>query len=162
MSRLVTAAPVSGDAMRHVLACFATGVVVITADGAGGPAGMAVSSFTSVSLDPPLVLFCASHTSTTWPVIRAAGHFCANVLAADQEHLARGFAARGDRYLGVSHRRGASGAPVLDGVHAWVDCEIAAEHDAGDHVVVIGRVLDLGADPARSPLLFYRSSYRLL
>jgi len=154
--------PVTSDAVRSAMACFATGVVVITASGPSGPVGMAVNSFTSVSLDPPLVLFCASHSSNTWPWIKAAGHFCANVLSARQEGLARAFAARGDRYLGVAHHRGVSGAPVLDNAHAHVDCEIAEEHDAGDHIVVFGRVLDVSMDWGRSPLLFYRSRYWLL
>jgi 3-hydroxy-9,10-secoandrosta-1,3,5(10)-triene-9,17-dione monooxygenase reductase component len=156
------AVPVTSDAVRRAMACFATGVVVVTANGPSGPVGMAVNSFTSVSLDPPLVLFCASRSSNTWPWIKAAGHFCANVLSAHQEGLARVFAERGDRYLGVAHHRGVSGAPVLDCIHAHVDCEIAEEHDAGDHIVVIGRVLDVSMDAARSPLLFYRSRYRRL
>src|SRR5690606_11869899 len=85
------------DDLRGVMACFATGVAVITAAEPGRPpVGMAVNSFVSVSLEPPLVLFCAAHTSSTWPAIRAAGHFCANVLAAGQEELARAFARKGD------------------------------------------------------------------
>lgn len=152
---------VAGDELRGVMACFATGVVVVTADRPDGPVGMAVNSFVSVSLDPPLVLFCAAHTSSTWPAIRAAGHFCANVLAAGQEELARAFARKGDRFAGVAHTPGVTGAPVLRDVHAHVECKIVDTYEAGDHTVVLGRVVDLGADTEAAPLLFYRSSYRL-
>ncbi|MEV0589947.1 flavin reductase family protein [Nonomuraea cavernae] len=153
---------IAGDDLRGAMACFATGVVVVTAaPPEGGPVGMAVNSFVSVSLDPPLVLFCAGNGSTTWPAIHAAGHFCANVLSADQEGLARGFARKGDRFAGVSHTPGITGAPVLTAVHAHLECEIADTHEAGDHTLVIGRVLDLALDQRASPLLFYRSSYRL-
>jgi 3-hydroxy-9,10-secoandrosta-1,3,5(10)-triene-9,17-dione monooxygenase reductase component len=152
---------VAGDELRGVMACFATGVVVVTADRPDGPVGMAVNSFVSVSLDPPLVLFCAAHTSSTWPAIRAAGHFCANVLAADQEALARRFAAKGDRFAGVTYSPGVTGAPVLENVHAHLECRIVATYEAGDHTLVLGRVLDLGADEDAAPLLFYRSRYRL-
>jgi 3-hydroxy-9,10-secoandrosta-1,3,5(10)-triene-9,17-dione monooxygenase reductase component len=155
-------AAVTGELMRATMGCFATGVVIITALGAGTPVGMAVSSFVSVSLDPPLVLFSAGQTSTTWPQIRQAGHFCANVLTARQEHLARRFAGRGDRYAGVSYGRAVTGAPVLSGVHAYADCQIVDEHAAGDHTLVIGRVLELHRDAEALPLLFYRSRYRPL
>jgi flavin reductase (DIM6/NTAB) family NADH-FMN oxidoreductase RutF len=153
---------VTGAQLRSTLGHFATGVVVITAPGPTGPVGMAVNSFTSVSLDPPLVLFCAATTSTTWPHVQAAGAFCVNVLAADQEELARGFAGSGDRYRGVTHRRGRNGAAILDGVLAYVDCEICAEYPAGDHVLVLGKVLDFACVPESEPLVFFRSSYRRL
>ncbi|MFI6456197.1 flavin reductase family protein [Streptosporangium amethystogenes] len=152
---------IAGDDLRGVMACFATGVVVVTASGTGGPVGMAVNSFVSVSLDPPLVLFCAAHTSTTWPAIQAAGHFCANVLSADQEELARQFARRGNRFAGVPHAPGTTGAPVLNDVHAHVECTIVDTYEAGDHTLVLGRVLELAADDEAAPLLFYRSAYRL-
>ncbi|MEV4380957.1 flavin reductase family protein [Streptosporangium sp. NPDC049644] len=152
---------IAGDDLRGVMACFATGVVVVTASGTDGPVGMAVNSFVSVSLDPPLVLFCAAHTSTTWPAIQAAGHFCANVLSADQEELARQFARRGDRFAGVPHTSGTTGAPVLGDVHAHVECTIVDTYEAGDHTLVLGRVLELAADDEAAPLLFYRSAYRL-
>jgi len=155
-------AGITGDMIRATMGCFVTGVVVVTATGPDGPVGMAVNSFVSVSLDPPLVLFCASRTSTTWPHIRRTGHFCANVLTARQEHLARRFAGHGDRYSGVTYAQGTTGAPILDGVHAYADCKIVDEHEAGDHTVVIGRVVELHSDLAAAPLLFYRSGYRPL
>jgi flavin reductase (DIM6/NTAB) family NADH-FMN oxidoreductase RutF len=158
----VKAAPmIAGEDLRGVMACFATGVVVVTASRPDGPVGMAVNSFVSVSLDPPLVLFCAAHSSSTWPAIRAAGHFCANVLTADQEGLARKFARKGDRFAGVAHSPGVTGAPVLEDVHAHLECTIVETYEAGDHTLVLGRVLDLGANQDAAPLLFYRSAYRL-
>jgi flavin reductase (DIM6/NTAB) family NADH-FMN oxidoreductase RutF len=153
---------VTAERLRAMLGHFATGVVVVTAPGPAGPVGMAVNSFTSVSLDPPLVLFCAATTSTTWPHVQAAGAFCVNVLSADQEHLARNFAGSGDRYRGVAHRRGRSGGVILDGVLAYIDCEIHAEHPAGDHALVVGKVLDFACRPDVEPLVFFRSSYRRL
>lgn len=153
-----------GAAFREVLGQFATGVAVVTATADGEPVGMAVNSFTSVSLDPPLVLFCAARTSTTWPSIRAAGRFAVNILAEHQEDVSRLFATRGaDRFGAVDWHLGASGAPVLDDLLAFVDCVIESEHDAGDHVIVIGRVLDLGIRAERGPLLFHGGGYgRLL
>lgn len=153
---------IAADELRDVMACFATGVAVVTAAHPDGPVGMVVNSFVSVSLDPPLVLFCAAHTSSTWPVIRATGHFCANVLAAHQEELARRFARRCDRFAGVAYTSGRTGAPVLREVHAHIECKIVETYEAGDHTLVLGRVVDLAANTDVSPLLFYRSAYRLI
>ncbi|MBB2502999.1 flavin reductase family protein [Amycolatopsis echigonensis] len=135
---------------------FATGVVAVTAP---GPVGMVVSSFTSVSLDPPLVLFCAGNESATWPRIRDSGQFCANVLAAGQESIARQFSGPGDRYRGIGYLPGPHGSPLLNDVHACVDCEIVAEYPGGDHTIVVGRVrhLDIGRDTV--PLVFHRSRF---
>lgn len=147
-------------AFRTVLGHFATGVVVVTAEDDGEPVGMACNSFTSVSLEPPLVLFCAAKTSTTWPRIQRAGAWCANVLAEEDEELCRLFAQKGvDRFARVTHRPGATGAPVLDRALAFVDCRTEAEHDAGDHVIVVGRVVELGHQVEGRPLLFYRGGY---
>jgi len=153
-----------GAAFREVLGQFATGVTVVTAMTADEPVGMAVNSFTSVSLDPPLVLFCAARGSTTWPRIRAAGRFAVNILGEHQEDVSRLFATKGtDRFSSVSWHVGSSGAPVLDDVLAYVDCTIEAEHPAGDHVIVVGRVLDLGICADCGPLLFHGGGYgRLL
>ncbi|OJY50190.1 flavin reductase family protein [Pseudonocardia sp. 73-21] len=153
--------PVSPAVMRDVLGHFVSGIVVITADGPDGPLGFTCQSFASLSLDPPLVNFSPARTSSTWPRIREVGTFCINVLAADHQHVSAGFARSGvDKFEGVDWRPApASGAPVLDGVSAWVDCELWAEHDGGDHTIAVGRVLDLGADATRLPLLFYRGRY---
>jgi len=146
---------------RQVLGHFPTGVTVITAASPDGPVGLAVGSFASVSLDPPLVAFFANRTSSTWPRIEAAGSFCVNVLGADQEEVCRRFATkRDDKFVGLGWRPAASGAPLLDGVLAWIDCDIEGVSEAGDHVAVMGRVreLEVGADTA-GPLLFYRGGY---
>src|SRR4051794_21611622 len=145
--------------MREVLGTFATGVVIVTALGAG-PLGFTCQSFVSVSLEPPLVSFNPARTSTTWPLIREVGKFCVNVLAHDQHELSELFALPGaDRFAAVTWAASPLGAPVLDGVSAWIDCELAAEHDAGDHTIVLGAVRNLEADPARFPLIYYRSRY---
>ena len=120
------------------------------------------SRFASLSLDPPLISFAPARTSSTWPQIRDIGTFCVNVLAADHRELSVGFARSGqtvDKFAGVDWCPAPSGAPVLEGVSAWIDCTLWAEHDGGDHTIVVGRVLDLGADPSRLPLLFYRGGY---
>ena len=146
---------------RHVLGHFPTGVVVVTAmREESGPVGMAVGSFTSVSLDPPLVAFLPDRSSTSFPKIRAAGSFCINVLADDQEHVCRAFAARGgNKYGQATWQRAGSGAPVLDGVVAWIDCDIEQILEAGDHYIVLGRVRDLAVQNTTSPLLFFRGGY---
>jgi 3-hydroxy-9,10-secoandrosta-1,3,5(10)-triene-9,17-dione monooxygenase reductase component len=156
--------PVSAVVMRDVLGHFVSGIVVVTAITPDGPSGFTCQSFASLSLDPPLVSFAPARTSTTWPRIRAVGIFCVNVLAADHQELSTGFArsagnARVDKFAGVAWRPGPSGAPVLEGVSAWIDCTLWNEYDGGDHTIAVGRVLDLGADPARLPLLYYRGRY---
>jgi 3-hydroxy-9,10-secoandrosta-1,3,5(10)-triene-9,17-dione monooxygenase reductase component len=163
MSGPTRAPAVSPATLREVLGHFATGVVIVTAQGRDGrPLGFTCQSFVSLSLDPPLVSFAPSRTSTTWPRIREVGAFCVNVLAADHTELSTGFARPGsavDKFDGVAWCPSPSGAPVLEGVAAWVDCTLWAEHDGGDHTIAVGRVNDLGADPDRLPLLFYRGAY---
>ncbi|MBA3303143.1 MAG: flavin reductase family protein [Actinomycetota bacterium] len=145
---------------RTVLGHFPTGVVVVTAVGAGGPVGMAVGSFTSVSLDPPLVAFCPDLRSTTWPTIREVRLFCANVLSEDQEDVCRVFATKGgDKFAGVGWHPASTGSPRLTGVLAWIDCEIDTVHDAGDHQICVGKVRELGVERAGGPLVFYRGGY---
>jgi flavin reductase (DIM6/NTAB) family NADH-FMN oxidoreductase RutF len=146
--------------MREVLGHFASGIVVVTAAPADGPAGFTCQSFTSLSLEPPLVSFAPARTSTTWPRIRPVGAFCVNVLAVDQEQFSVGFARSGvDKFVGIGWRPAPSGSPVLPGVSAWIDCSFWAEHDGGDHTIAIGLVRDLGADADRPPLLYYRGRY---
>jgi 3-hydroxy-9,10-secoandrosta-1,3,5(10)-triene-9,17-dione monooxygenase reductase component len=145
---------------RTVLGHFATGVVLVTAVDGDEPVGMACNSFTSVSLDPPLVLFCAAKSSTTWPRIQAAGKWAANFLDDDGEEICRLFAQKGaDRFARVSYTSGRSGAPILEDALAYVDCETVVEHDAGDHVIVVGSVVELGYQAEGKPLLFYRGGY---
>jgi 3-hydroxy-9,10-secoandrosta-1,3,5(10)-triene-9,17-dione monooxygenase reductase component len=145
---------------RQVLGHYATGVTIITALDGGQPYGLAANSFTSVSLDPPLVSFCAAHSSTTWPHIRAARHFCVNLLGEDQEELCRLFAVSGgEKFAGIGWKKAATGAPVIHDVLGWLDCSIEAEHEAGDHVIVVGRVHDLDVAHEGHPLLFFRGGY---
>ncbi|GII60547.1 monooxygenase [Sphaerisporangium krabiense] len=147
---------------RNVLGRFATGVVAITAmdPATGEPAGIAVNSFTSVSLDPPLVAFCVAHTSSTWPRLRQAGRVCVNVLADHHEDVSRQLAAKGtDKFAGLAWTSSPGGHPLIDEALAWIDCSIEAEHPAGDHLIVVARVHDLGTHADRGPLLFFRGSY---
>ncbi len=146
--------------MRDGLGHFASGVTVVTAAGPDGPLGFTCQSFSSLSLDPPLVAIAPARTSTTWPRLRDVGRFCVNVLAEDQSDLSAAFARSGvDKFAGVPWRPSPHGSPVLDGVVAWIDCTLWAEYDGGDHTIVAARVLDLGADPDRRPLLFHRGAY---
>lgn len=146
--------------MRDVLGHFASGLVVVTASGPDGPMGYTCQSFSSLSLNPPLVSFSPARTSSTWPRIRSVGRFCVNVLAVDHEDVSVAFARSGtDKFAGVSWRPSPHGAPMLDGVCAWIDCMLADEFDGGDHTIVVGRVVDLAADPSRTPLLFHRGGY---
>jgi 3-hydroxy-9,10-secoandrosta-1,3,5(10)-triene-9,17-dione monooxygenase reductase component len=145
---------------RQVLGQLPTGVAVITAHGRGGPIGMAVNSLTSVSLDPPLVLFCPARTSTTWPGVREVGRFCVNVMAGHHEEVTRRFAAsQTDRFAGVSYSDRAGG-PGLHNALAWIECETADEHEAGDHTIVVARVVAIeAASEDFEPLIFFRGSY---
>jgi flavin reductase (DIM6/NTAB) family NADH-FMN oxidoreductase RutF/DNA-binding IclR family transcriptional regulator len=146
---------------RTVLGRFPTGVVVVTAMSGQGPVGMAVGSFTSVSLDPPMVAFLPDRRSRTAALIREAGTFCVNVLSAEQAELCRRFAASGaDKFAGVAWQPAeVSGAPRLAAAVAWIDCDVAAVHDAGDHHIVVGDVRGLGLLEPGDPLLFYQGGY---
>jgi flavin reductase (DIM6/NTAB) family NADH-FMN oxidoreductase RutF len=145
--------------MRRVLGQFATGVTIVTGSHEGEPVGFACQSFTSVSLDPPLVLFCPAHTSRSWPLIRAGGVFTVNVLAEDQLELCKAFATSGgDKFEGTAWHDTPWG-PCLDDVLATVHCEIDAVHAAGDHDVVIGHVRQLITHREAGPLLFFRGQF---
>jgi 3-hydroxy-9,10-secoandrosta-1,3,5(10)-triene-9,17-dione monooxygenase reductase component len=145
---------------RRVLGHYPTGVCVVTAMSGGEPCGMAVGSFTSVSLDPPLVAFLPAKSSTSWPKIRDCGRFCVNVLAEHQEEIGRVFAASGiDRFATVAWECNARGLPALTGATAWIDCDLHAVHDAGDHHIVLGRVRELDITAAARPLIFFQGGY---
>ncbi len=155
------AAP-TGDVahVREVLGPFATGSVVITGGWEGAPAGLTCQSFVSLSLDPALVAFCPSKRSRSWERIERSGAFCANVLTEEQETVSRVFATSGaDKFRGVGWRAAETGSPILTDVLAWVDCRVEMRHDAGDHHIVVGRVVDLAASPRGRPLLAYRGGY---
>jgi flavin reductase (DIM6/NTAB) family NADH-FMN oxidoreductase RutF/DNA-binding IclR family transcriptional regulator len=147
--------------LRDVLGHYPTGVTVITAiDDEGSPCGMAVGSFTSVSLDPPLIAFLPAQTSTTFPRIRTAASFCVNILASDQEDVCRTFATPGlDKFANLDWSPCRSGAPVLRQALAWLDCTTETIHQAGDHFIVVGRVRELSVERAERPLIFHRGGY---
>ncbi|HWI71478.1 MAG TPA: flavin reductase family protein [Baekduia sp.] len=145
---------------RRVFSHLPTGVSVLTAHSADGPVGMAANSVTSVSLDPPLVLFCPAKSSTTWPAIRRSGAFCINVMASHHEAVTRAFATRGaNRFAAVRASNRPAGV-ALDGALAWIECRIQDEHDAGDHTIVVARLtaIEIASEPS-APLVFFRGVY---
>ena len=145
---------------RRVMGHVPTGVAVVTALHGGAPAGLTVGSFTSVSLDPPLVSFTVDRAARSWPSIEAAGAFCVNLLAHDQLHLCRVFSSREtEKFRGLSWRPAGSGAPIIEGVLAWIDCDVERILGAGDHHLVIGRVRALDAERPARPLVFFRGGY---
>lgn len=146
---------------RHVLSHVPTGVAVITGVAADGPAGLAVGTFTSISLEPPLVGFFCDRGSTSWPPIRETGSFCANVLAADQGDVSARFARKGGaKFEGLAWTAApATGSPVLEGVLAWLDCRIDREVELGDHTLVVGEPQELVVSRAGGPLVFFRGGY---
>lgn len=147
---------------REVLGRFASGVTVVTATSDGEPVGLTCQSFSSVSLNPPLVLFVPARSSRAWPRIQGAGGFCVNFLADGQSELSDTMASRGaDKFTDVDWTPSqATGSPVLAGTLGHVDCTIHAVHEAGDHLVVIGRVQDLVLGDGADPLLFFQGAYR--
>jgi len=156
-----TGPAIEPDLFRRVLGHFPTGVAVIAAIGSDGkPAGMAVGSFASASLDPPLVAFFSDKSSTSWVKMRAASSFCVNVLGHDQEDICRSFAVRGgDKFANVSWHPAPSGAPIVDGALAWIDCAPETVTEVGDHNLIVGRVLDLAVHGSSLPLLFFQGGY---
>jgi flavin reductase (DIM6/NTAB) family NADH-FMN oxidoreductase RutF/DNA-binding IclR family transcriptional regulator len=153
--------PIEGGHFRTVLGHFPTGVAVVTGmDADGKPAGLAVGSFSSVSLDPPLVAFMPDKKSTSWPKFRDSGSFCVNILGADQESVCRTFASKGgDKFAELTWKPAGSGSPRIDGVLAWIDCDMEVVHDAGDHYIVIGRVRELDIGTPALPLVFFQGGY---
>jgi flavin reductase (DIM6/NTAB) family NADH-FMN oxidoreductase RutF len=144
---------------RKVLGHYPTGVTVVTGlDAQGRPTGVTIGSFTSVSLDPPLVGFFPGRSSTTWPAIEPSGHFCVNVLGADQAELCWRFAKESDgRFDGVDWVPAPSGAPILPGTVAWIDCTIEQVDEVGDHWFVLGRVTEMAhADEVDDAMVFFR------
>jgi 3-hydroxy-9,10-secoandrosta-1,3,5(10)-triene-9,17-dione monooxygenase reductase component len=142
---------------RTVLGHFSTGIVVVTG---AGPVGMTVQSVASLSLEPPLVLFCPAKSSTTWPSIRQAGAFCVNILARDQQDLCTVFArSGGDKFHGVQWRSGITGAPILADTLAHAECQLVDVHEGGDHDIAIGQVVALDVQRHAQPLLFFRGQF---
>lgn len=146
---------------RDVLGTYPTGVCVITAvDADGHRSGLVVGSFTSISLDPPLVGFFPDKRSSTWPRIEKVGRFCVNVLGADQLELCKRFASRADdKFAELAHGHTPSGQPLFEDAIAWIDCRIDRIEDIGDHWLVVGAVEALGKRADGTPLLFFRGQY---
>jgi flavin reductase (DIM6/NTAB) family NADH-FMN oxidoreductase RutF len=149
------------DLLRHVLGHYPTGVAVITAHTEQGPVGMAMNSFTSLSLQPPLVLFCPAASSTTWPALREVGRIAINVLSAGQEAVSRQFASKsGDRFSEASWSVGENGAPLLHDALGWLECTVRTESAAGDHTVVIAEIERMNVHwEITEPLVFFRGRY---
>ncbi|MEV0598859.1 flavin reductase family protein [Streptomyces sp. NPDC050315] len=153
---------ISPTEFRRVLGHFCSGLTIVAGMSDGQPVGFTCQSFSSLSLDPPLVTFSVARTSTSWPRIRDTGAFCVSILTAAQEKACRAFAVSGaDKFAGVAWTPGpATGSPVIDGSLAWIDCGIEAVHPGGDHLIVVGRVRALQAAAAdAAPLLFYRAAF---
>jgi 3-hydroxy-9,10-secoandrosta-1,3,5(10)-triene-9,17-dione monooxygenase reductase component len=148
------------DQFKRAMSRFASGVTVVTGMEAGGPVGFTCQSFMSLSIDPPFVAVAPARTSTTWPRIARAGRFCVNVLGEQQEEVCRTFAVSGgNKFERVSWRPASeNGPPAIEGSLAWIDCEVALVHEAGDHELIVGRVLDLEVSEG-SPLIFFGSSF---
>lgn len=147
---------------RRVMGQYPTGVSVITsADENGYPvAGMTAGTFTSVSLDPPLVAFLPAKTSKSWPLIEATGRFCINVLSDTQTALSKSFSSSGgDKFAGVSWHLSQNGLPIIDDVIAWIECELHSVVDAGDHVIVLGQVTNMKHHTEGNPLVFHGGKF---
>jgi flavin reductase (DIM6/NTAB) family NADH-FMN oxidoreductase RutF len=153
--------PIDATRFRETLGHYPTGVAVVTAvTGDGTPDGMVVGTFSSVSLDPPLIAFFPASESRSFARLRSAPAFCVNVLASDQEPLCRQIAtSREDKFHAVDWRPGALGAPILEGAVSWVECTFEEVREAGDHFIVLGRVHDLAVERSTLPLLFFQGGY---
>jgi 3-hydroxy-9,10-secoandrosta-1,3,5(10)-triene-9,17-dione monooxygenase reductase component len=144
---------------REVLGHFATGVTIVTACEEGVPVGFSCQSFSALSLDPPMVLLAPAKSSTSWPRIAEAGAFCVNILADDQEAICLNFAVSGgDKFVGVEWTAGTTGAPVIAGALASIECTLGAIYEGGDHELVTGHVVAMEIGEG-SPLLFYRGGF---
>ncbi len=154
---------VSADEFRGACGRFATGVTVATVlDDQGAPHGLTVSSFTSVSLDPPLVLICVGHAATVIDAFRAAKHFGINVLSAEQRDLSDRFARKGfDRFDGLPWERGVQGVPLLPGALAQIECATHQRFVSGDHDIFVGRMVGARV-PGGDPLLYFAGGYRAI
>ncbi|MEU8380664.1 flavin reductase family protein [Streptosporangium sp. NPDC048865] len=161
MTETLSGRAVDAERFRQALAVHAAGVVVVTAQVEGLPVGLTATSFSSVSLNPPLISFYVDQSSTTWPWLKRADHFAVNVLASDQAELASRFARRGvDRFAApTSWAPGHLGVPLLDGVSAHLICAPHSTVDIGDHVLVVGLVTETSLEPGGRPLLYHQGRF---
>ena len=146
--------------LRRAFGCFVTGVTVVTTiDSAGRPRGFTANSFTSVSLDPPLVLVCIAHTAGSYPLFSTTPHFAINILSEEQRPISGRFASKeADKFAQVQWRSGRTGSPLIAGTVAWLDCRMEQQIDAGDHLILVGRVVDFDHS-TQTPLGFCRGNY---
>jgi flavin reductase (DIM6/NTAB) family NADH-FMN oxidoreductase RutF len=155
-----TAMAIDQRHFRDVMGQFATGVTIVTTVVDGVPHGITANSFTSVSLDPPLMLFCLGKSSTNFDAFMTTSSFAVNILAVDQDKLSTHFAMfEGDRFEGTKWDAWETGAPILEGVIAAADCTLETRHDAGDHVIIIGRALRSENLSEATPLVYHRGKY---
>ncbi|MEU7810870.1 flavin reductase family protein [Pseudonocardia sp. NPDC049154] len=162
---MITIAPLTDDpkALRAAYGCFPSGVTAVCAVVDGIPVGMAASSFASVSMDPPLVSVCVQNTSTTWPKLRDRPRLGLSVLAEGHDAACLALSSKhGDRFAGVDWESTADDAIYVHGSTLWLDCEVEREVPAGDHAIVLLRVLALQANPHQAPLVFHGSRFRTL
>jgi flavin reductase (DIM6/NTAB) family NADH-FMN oxidoreductase RutF len=153
---------VAADDMRRLLRCQAASVAVITATGADRPVGFTATSFTAVSMHPPLVSFCLYRGSSSWPAVEAARYAAVHLLAADQDAVARTFATKGiDRFAPTAWRPGPYGVPLLDGTLAWLVCRVVERFVAGDHAIVLAEPV-AGERAEGAPLLYHNGRYATL
>jgi len=150
--------------LRDAMGCFATGITIITATAPDGtPVGLTANSFTSVSLDPPLLLVCVANTAGTAPVLRSVEHFGVNVLQTSQQAASNRFAGKGeDRFAATAWAPGETGVPLLDGSLVSFECKRFEVHEGGDHFILVGEVVRAQFEPRRDPLLYFRGKYRRL
>jgi flavin reductase (DIM6/NTAB) family NADH-FMN oxidoreductase RutF len=155
-----SASPFDHRTLRDAFGCFATGVTVVTGRAADGRRiGLTANSFTSVSLDPPLLLFCPANGASALPALRETGRFAINVLDLDGKPLAERFTRKGiDRFADGEWEEW-DGLPILSCAKAAFACDLHADHDGGDHRIIVGRVTRLSLDPQREPLLYVHGRY---
>jgi 4-nitrophenol 2-monooxygenase / 4-nitrocatechol 4-monooxygenase, reductase component len=153
--------PIDKNELRRVMGHFATGVTVITSFRKSGELhGLTANAFTSVSLEPPLLLICVDKKAESYPCFDEVGVFTVNILAADQESLSRRFAVSGgNKFEGVAYHLGGNGAPILESTLGHIECRITARHDGGDHTIYVGEVQE-AETREHKPLLFFRGGYR--
>jgi flavin reductase (DIM6/NTAB) family NADH-FMN oxidoreductase RutF len=155
--------PIEKNQLRQVMGHFATGVTIITTlNKAGQMHGLTANAFTSVSLEPPLLLISVDKKAESWPAFEESRVFTVNILADDQEGLSRKFAVSGgNKFEGVAYRIGANGAPILEGALAFIECTLYAAYEGGDHSIYLGEIQQAEIREAK-PLLFFRGGYRAL
>jgi flavin reductase (DIM6/NTAB) family NADH-FMN oxidoreductase RutF len=155
------AGPLNVGELRRALGSFLTGVAVATTlDSSGQPKGFTANSFTSVSLDPPLVLVCVDKAAGCYPAFAGTGHFGINILSHGQLHVSKAFASKlADKFEGMPWVSGVTGSPIFPDSAAWLDCRLHQRIEAGDHLIVIGEVLDFGHAPAQPALGYHRGGY---